>query len=397
MPQISKFQNIVDWIKSNIDGGIWHEGDRIPSENELSTQFDVSRQTVRRALDILSEEGLIQKSQGKGTFVGGNTSDGNSSDETTEDNVHIYVNPNRSGNSGYAEKDGKGNKSYVNRPVYNNIAVICTFVDNYIFPAILKGIESVISKSGHTLQLFFTNDSVYQEKTILENIIDRDNIDGLIVEPAKSAILNPNLGLYDKIEAMGIPILFFHAKYPDLKCPFVGMDDEKAGAEAVKLLLDAGHRNIAGIFHSEDEQGLKRYAGFIHELWAHNHSTDKPTAIWLDGDMISHMEKLEDYIFDSIRNATGVACYNDEVAFKLINMALKRGLRVPEDLSVVGIDDSYLAEVSEVQITSIRHPHERLGIKVGENMLKMLENRNFDGNYIFGLESTIRDSVAKIG
>lgn len=365
MSQVNKFQNIVDWVKSNIDGGIWKPGDRIPSENELSAKFGVSRQTVRRALDILAGEKLIQKSQGSGTFVRG---------------ADLFP----------AGTSVQG--TVQNRTVHNNIAVVCTFVDNYIFPGILKGMESVISASGYALQLSFTNDSIYREKTILENIIERNDIDGLIVEPAKSAILNPNLALYEKIEAMGIPILFFHAKYPDLSCPVVGMDDEQVGADATRLLLNAGHRKLAGIFHSEDEQGMKRYAGFIHELWNHNLSPDD--TIWLDADMIKNMDKLEDYIFESISGVTGVVCYNDEVAYKLITMAQQRGIRVPEELSVVGIDDSYLAVLSGVQITSFRHPHEELGVKTGENMLKMLKERSFDANYTFDSKPVIRDSIS---
>lgn len=360
MAEKSKYQLIADWIKKCIDTGEWKTGDRLPSENELAAEFKVSRQTIRRALEILTAGGIISKNQGSGTFVG------------TRNQIEQET-----------------------RERFNSIAVISTYVEQYIFPYVLKGIEEVLSKKGYTLQLSFTNDSIFQEKRILEKIIENDNVDGIIVEPAKGALVNPNLDLYERLQEMGIPIIFFHDIYPELSFPLVRMDDEQVAARAVRLLIENGHKRIAGIFHSEDGQGRRRYTGYIKELWAHGLAVDPKQTIWLESDMLENMELMEEYLFSRLYGVTGIICYNDVVAASLVDMAIKRGIKVPKELSVVGIDDSYLAREAKVALTTFRHPQEKLGIRLGENMLEMLSNPAFDGNYVFDSELIVRDSISR--
>ena len=82
--------------------------------------------------------------------------------------------------------------------MYKRQAVISTYVDSYIFPPVVRGIERVLSKRGYTTQIAFTGNRVSREQDILNNLIDKDIIDGLIVEPAKSALPNPNLHYYQR-------------------------------------------------------------------------------------------------------------------------------------------------------------------------------------------------------
>ena len=81
------------------------------------------------------------------------------------------------------------------------------------------------------------------------------------------------------------------------------------------------------------------------------------------------------------------------MAYQVVELALKRGLRVPQELSVVGIDDSYLAGMGKVQLTSFPHPKEMLGRKVAENLMEMFRKPDFNGNYLFESEPVYRESV----
>jgi GntR family transcriptional regulator of arabinose operon len=74
-------------------------------------------------------------------------------------------------------------------------------------------------------------------------------------------------------------------------------------------------------------------------------------------------------------------------------MAQKRGIEIPEDLSVVSIDNSNLADICPVPFTSCFHPKEKLGIKAAENLLKMIEDPAYDGNYVFTSMPFYRESV----
>lgn len=77
-------------------------------------------------------------------------------------------------------------------------------------------------------------------------------------------------------------------------------------------------------------------------------------------------------------------------------MLADAGLKVPEDISVVSIDDSELAVLGDVALTSVPHPMDKLGEKAANNLLRMIENPSYDGTYEFDAEIVCRDSVKKI-
>lgn len=354
MEREPKYQTIISWVKTMIRSGDLKEGDRLPSENELCRRFQLSRQTVRHALEILEAERMVVKVQGSGTYVG----------------------------------DGGKDRT---RPSFKNIAVISTYLDYYIFPPTLHGIESVLSKAGYTTRLAFTNDSVHHEKTILKTLLERDDVDGVIVEPAKSAMPNPNLELYRMLLERNIPVIFFNASYPQLGQPCVRIDDVLAAEKATELLIEVGHTNIAAILNAEDGQGHLRYTGYLRAMWNHHLRTDAKRTVLLDSDMVGDLKVVEPYVMQCLVGVTGVVCYNDELASQLLDIFERRGIRVPEDISLVGIDDANIAQIKD--LSSISHPKEELGRKTAENLLKMIEDPSFDANYLFDAQLIRRGSV----
>ena len=353
MERIPKYQTIISWVEEMIHSGTLKEGDRLPSENELCRQFQLSRQTVRHALEVLEQQHMVVRVQGSGTYAG----------------------------------SGKDHE----RPSFKNIAVISTYFDYYIFPPTLHGIESVLSKAGYTTRLAFTNDSVHHEKTILKTILERDDVDGIIVEPAKSAMPNPNLDLYRMLLQRHIPILFFNASYPQLGQPCVRIDDIVAAEKITDLLIEAGHKNIAAILNAEDGQVNLRYTGYLRAMWKHHLRTDARRTILLDSDMVTDLKGVESYVMQCLEGVTGVVCYNDQLASQLLDILERRGVRVPEDLSVVGIDDANIAQIKD--LCSIPHPKEALGRKTAENLLQMIRDPSFDANYLFDVQPVRRGSV----
>ncbi len=357
--QDPKYQLVIDWIKENIESGSLKYGDRIKSELELSEQFGLSRQTVRRATSELEKDKVLTRVQGSGTYVG-----------------------NRIQN--------------VRRERHKNVAVMSTYIDGYIFPPTLKGIETVLSGQGYTTQLFFTDDRISQEGDILETLLSRNDIDGLIAEPSKSALPNPNMRFYREISRRGIPILFFNASYHSLHLPCVRMDDDKIAKSATELLIKNGHRRIAGLFKCDDGQGHLRYAGYNKALIEAGIRPDAERVIWTDTGVLSNLSIVHDYIFERIHNCTAVVCYNDEAAFQLINMCIADGIKVPEDISIVSFDDSDLSRMCQVPFTSYVHPKEELGRKAADNMLKMIEEPGFEAGFMFESEPVLRGSIRNL-
>lgn len=360
MEQEPKYQRVIDWVRENIESGAFHPGDRLMSEMDMSELFGLSRQTIRRATGELVNEGVLTRIQGSGTYIG----------------------------------EAAGPSLRTER--YNSIAVISTFYDSYIFPKTLMGIEKELSAAGYTMQVSFTDNRITREAAILEQILEKDSVDGVIVEPAKSALPNPNLHFYRELQSRNIPVLFFHASYHGLDAPCVRMDDRGIAEKITNVLIDAGHKEIAGIFKIDDGQGPLRYAGYLDALMQKKLHVSQHHVFWVDTPLSHHLADLEEYLLKRIEGCTGVVCYNDDIAYQLIGIADKRGIRIPEDLSVTGIDDSVPTGIKNISLTSVPHPKELLGRKVAGNMLAMIEDPCFDGNFLFDAEPVLRDSVRTI-
>ena len=326
-----KYERIVSWVQTEIENGALSRGDKLPSENELMERFRVSRQTVRRAMEELTEKGIVEGRRGSGTYVTVNT--------------RRYA----------AGKEIR-------------IAVMLTYVDTYIFPSIIKGIESVLSSEGCTLQIAMTDNAVEKERMLLKEFIHTQSVDGIIAETVKSALPNPNMELYREIENMGIPVLFVNSYYKELDIPHISMDDRKAGYLAAKHLAECGHTRIGGIFKADDGQGHLRYAGYTDALMEQEIKIRGDQVIWIDSEELRTMGEESAKFLKRLKGCTACVCYNDETAYKIVEIFRKAGHRVPEDLSVVGIDNSGLAKFCPVPLTSVENPVEKLGRTAAERM-----------------------------
>ncbi|MDD2978417.1 MAG: GntR family transcriptional regulator [Hespellia sp.] len=331
-----KYEEIVRWMKKKIDGKELLAGQKIPSENELASIFSVSRQTVRHAISVIEDEGLVERRRGSGTYV-----------------------------RGMKRKDHFDKKTM-------RVAIVTTYVDEYIFPTMLKELERKFSKANYTIQIAFTHNTVEKERIILKNFLGRKVIDGIIAEPVKSGLPNPNLKLYEELEAKGIPIIFLNTFYLQLPMMHVCMDDKRAGQMATEHLLQCGHTRIAGIFKSDDGQGHRRYAGYMEALMERGIKIREDRITWIDTLDAKHMGEYAGPILNRLTNCTACVCYNDEIAVKLVGICKEAGIKIPEDLSIVGIDDSDLARLCEIPLTSVRNPIVDLAGITAEKMVRML-------------------------
>jgi len=146
-------------------------GEQLPSENELSAKYGVSRQTVRKALEILQNESYIYAEYGRGTFC-----------------LKLMRHRRQSG----------------------NIAVITTYLQDYIF-RVSSGIDRVLTENGYSILLKNTRNFRSMGAKCLEELLQKD-IDGLIIEPSKSQIMCGHTNLYEMLDSCGIPYVFAHVR-----------------------------------------------------------------------------------------------------------------------------------------------------------------------------------------
>ena len=357
---MSKYKQVIDWLTEKIDTGKLSPGEKIPSENELCDRFSLSRQTVRHAISKLVEDGLVETRQGSGTFV---------SDQ----------------------RAGEGER--------NVIAVVTTYVDDYIFPSTIRGIESTLSDKGYSMLLSFSNNTVGKERQILTDLLARSDVAGIIMEPVKSALPSPNMDLYRKLEGKGIKILLINSFYPELTLPHVSLNDSSCAYKAVKALIEAGHENIGCVLKLDDGQGRERYRGYLRAIMEAGLSFSYDHVNWIDTIDIRNGKRSLEKAMERLKECSAVFCYNDQVAGMLIEVLEDNGLRVPEDMSIFGMDDSDIARngVNGIQISSIPHPKEKLGEKAAQNIIRMIHEGKlaFNANFEFEEDVIIRNSIYK--
>lgn len=361
MKRKAKYELVTEWIEERIASGELIGGEKIESENEISNFFNISRQTARHAIGNLVEKKILYRVQGSGTYV--------------------------------SDVSGCENKQ---QEISKSVTIISTYTSGYIFPRILQEMVNTLGSLGYSARIMFTNNSVETEKQLLLRILEENSRDALIVEPVKSGLPNPNLKYYRRLKARGIPIVFFNTFYPELDIPHISMNDVLAGKAATDYLIEKGHREIGGIFKSDDGQGRRRYQGYVKALEHAGIALDEEKICWVDTQELKDDFKYSLRIWQRLKKCTACVCYNDEVAHSISEKASEYMLRIPEQLSIVSIDNSERAESNHIPLTSVSHPMERLGEMVAKKIVWLIHSPGEDVTYEFPVDIRERNSVIEI-
>ncbi len=331
-----KYQVVADALREGIQDGTYQK--TLPTELALCEQFQVSRQTVRQALSLLEAEQLIDRIQGSGSHI-------------------------------------RPLRESAPRP-HRSIAVVTTYISDYIFPSILREIEAVCSEHDSTPLLFATQNQFANERKILTTLLEMEQLDGVLVEGTKTGLPNPNIRLYQKLMEKGIPLVFMHGNYEQLPNTLSVLDDNAAGSRMlVEYLYGKGHRNIAGIFKYDDLQGRQRFTGYCDAMQALGLPLDDRHIFWYSTDQKDRFLREgvdEKRVGEFFAACSAVICYNDEIALRVVAYLNKIGLSVPGDIAVVSFDNSQYSELSVPRITSLSHAPYNVGRMVAELLFRYL-------------------------
>lgn len=335
-----KYKEIAAQLRQQILDGKYPPGSFLPTEQQLCSVHGVSRQTIRTALQFLADEGLIQRRQGSGSRV-----------------LELLELP---------------------HAPQRTIAIITTNITDYIFPGVLREAEAVLSANNCATLLYATSNQVSQERRILLDLLAHKGIDGILVEGTKTALPNPNLDLYRKLQARNIPLVFFHGGYRDLEGSVSILDDNyNGGRQLVEYLLRRGHTRIAGLFKNDDLQGHQRYAGFIDAQRDLNIPMDDQKIFWYsteNKDIMNAQSPLWDgQIAPILRGCTAVVCYNDQIANPLVEYLTSHNIDIPKQMAVVSFDNSFYSSLSSCRITSLSHGERNVGRIAAETLMRLFE------------------------
>ncbi|MBH1939619.1 substrate-binding domain-containing protein [Mobilitalea sibirica] len=172
----------------------------------------------------------------------------------------------------------------------------------------------------------------------------------------------------------------------------MALDDEISGYIAVKHLLDMGHQDIIGIFTHSDRQGLLRYKGYMKALMELGLPIQENLVFWYSKENMQQILNGAP-LLKGLNKSTAALCYNDSLALMLIDLLKEHGIRVPEDFSVVEIDNCEMAGIRS--LTTVVHPAEQLG-KASAKLLLSMMNGKEGKSILFPPELIVRNSVQRM-
>lgn len=334
--QIEK--ELITYFKKNN----FSNGDKLPTEHQLMGLFSVSRTTIRKALQVLKNKGLIDRSQGSGTFYTGRQNTPVSFKETKILGLINYL-----------------------------------FMD-YIYTEISRGIEEEIQDSAYSL--IISNSYINDEKqyNAIEQLINK-GIDGLILEPAQNLQIQNHHPILSLLEKTNIPVVTIHWGINYKSVSTVTLDDVFAGELAAQYLLEKGHTKIGYIYKKDIQPGFDRCRGFCKKLKEEGYPLeDKYCYSYISTDLAEN--KMPGYMLTKkmfLENnvpPTAVFYFNDNLAIQGYKALAELDLKIPKDVSILGFDDHSNAAVVTPPLTTFSHPKYNLGRWAAKILMDEIEN-----------------------
>lgn len=248
------------------------------------------------------------------------------------------------------------------------IGLIIPNVRNLVFPAAIKGITDVAKKYGYTVILCNTDEDIETEKAYVDNLRKR-LVDGLIFSTATAASTH-----ILELKEQGFPVVLMIRHLED-KVDAVIVDNFRGGYEATKFLIERGYRRIAFVNGTlELDLYRQRFAGYQAAL--------AEAGIAYNEDLVVHGTRdWEDgyrailTILERGQRPDAVFAASDPKALGVIKALKAKGLRVPDDVAVMGYDNLDMSELMDPPLTTMAQPFYEVGQRAAERLIKLINSK----------------------
>ncbi len=250
----------------------------------------------------------------------------------------------------------------------STIGVLIPSVSSRFAAKLLQGIEMASYSLRHSVIVCNTQSDGERTMEYLK-VLKEKRIEGLIFV---SEWLKDEYA--EVIGRMGVPVVLASTISPAYHLPYVKVDDKQAAYDAVEYLIKKGHRKIGLISGSEDDHiaGLPRIEGYIAALEEYGIPVNKDLIVYGDFHFKSGITGCE-VLFERDPEITAFFATSDEMALGVISCAYHRGIKIPEDLSIIGFDDTEDAEMSIPPLTTIHQPVTDIGRIAAELLIRKSE------------------------
>ena len=268
------------------------------------------------------------------------------------------------------------------------VALVVPHISRWFFAALLEGLEAVLRDADLDVLLYHVGDAE-DRRDFFDRLPARRKVDAVVVLAFPVAELERQ-----RLELMGVSIVAAGGQIATY--PYVCIDDEAAGRQAVDHLIFLGHRRIAMIAAVDPGQpGWPAMSGrsnaYISALGDAGIAVDDDLIVTVDWGGIEGADAMARLL--GLREPpTAVFAHSDEVALGAIRTIRRAGLRIPEDISVIGIDDHPLAELAD--LSTVRQPVYQQGVLAAQMVLGLLRGEDVERAITVPTQLVIRRSTA---
>lgn len=270
----------------------------------------------------------------------------------------------------------------------HTIGLAVSDISNSVMGVIAKGINSVCQKNGYTVIMCETSGTLENEIAMLDKLGEY-HVDGLVF-----AGVNVGRELADKMLQMNYPVVLVNQKesYGQTRVMTISYDNYQAAYDTVALLISAGHRRIATIGGPENDYsaGVRRLRGY--------HKAMEDAGLVVAESYIQHgdfsfesgFQGMQRIYEESLELPTAVVCGSDLVAIGAMQSAYSMGLSVPEDISIIGFDDSEMSRYTRPTLSTVRIPYFDEGALAANTLLRMIRDPDVKPEFICVKHKVIR-------
>jgi LacI family transcriptional regulator len=251
----------------------------------------------------------------------------------------------------------------------STVGLVIPDLTNPLFPPIVRGIEDVLALVGYSAWIVNTDNDPAREETQVESLRSRQ-VEGLIIATARRE--HP---LLVRLHRMGVRMVLVNRRVDGLELPSVTADDDAGISMAVTHLAALGHTRIAHLAGPQQTStGVARARAFRHAV--RDLGLDDDPALIVECGYWSETEGAQALrrLFDAGTRCTAVVAGNDLIALGCYDVFAERGMRCPDDLSVVGFNDMPFLDKMNPPLTTVSVPHYELGSEAGRLLLDTIDD-----------------------
>lgn len=271
----------------------------------------------------------------------------------------------------------------------STIGILIPDIASQFYPDIVRGAEDVTNIYDYNIILCNSDFDVEKEKEYLR-VLKEKMVDGVIYI---SSSLNEEI--LDLINELDLKTVLVETKDKEGRLPSVTIDNISASYEGTKYLTDLGLKNLAFIGVNGENMNAwgERYIGFVNALKDSGLELDEELCYFKNLTVKTGYQAIQRFT-ENNKKFDGIVCASDEIAMGAINALREKGIRVPEDVSVIGFNNNILGEIFYPKLTTISQPSYDMGSVAVRMLIKILNKRELDNpNYILNYEIIKREST----